>query len=393
MQHKHQERKFKNVFLTGMPGAGKSLLGKTFAYLSRRVFLDFDRLVSEVAQKSIPDIFATEGEEGFRAYEAKCLKRVARLHNHVIAMGGGTLCNQQNLNFVRQHGLVVTVEADIGIIAARLLRERESKPRPLVMNIADEAQLKERLTSLLENRRTFYDESDVFVSSSFSSVDALALELLTLEQKLFQREYQRVVAAVGEAPPPHLFSQGHYFLMKRRFNSERAEGAEPEFGAETSAPAISPVSAAPNDEPGAQEQVQSEPSTPITIENAEVAEPAATKKPLIAPVATPKPQPHNGPRPQSRDGAEHGRHRHHDKRRDHRASQQKQGGEHRGDQGGQQQNQRQRNEGRRHDRGRNPQRDQNGEQKKRTEPARIEPVNAPKNPDAPRIIPVAKKPE
>lgn len=227
MQH-NSERKFKNVYLTGLPGSGKSTLGKTFAYLSRRNFLDFDRFFEELTQRSIADVFSSEGEEGFRALEKKVLKRIARMHNQVVATGGGTLCSPENLHLARTHGLVVHVEAPFEILASRIHSQQEKRVRPLFSDCENIAQITERLKDLWEKRAEFYSSSDLAVSSGFSSIDSAALELLYLEEKMFHRDFQRVVAAVGEVAPPHIFPQGHYWLIKRYDVPEMEQSDEKE---------------------------------------------------------------------------------------------------------------------------------------------------------------------
>lgn len=210
-------RKFKNIFLVGMPGSGKSTLGKSFAYLTQRNFLDLDRYIEDVTQKKISEIFETEGETSFRETEARVLRKLGRLQNHVIALGGGTLCFADNLQFVQQLGVVVWVDADLVTLAQRIFAQKEIKKRPLFNDAQTVADIKARVSELLSNRLEFYERADLKLSSAHSSVDTLSLELLELEQKTFYRDYQRVVAAVGGMAPPHVYPQGPFWLMRRGF--------------------------------------------------------------------------------------------------------------------------------------------------------------------------------
>src|SRR5688500_10313314 len=100
-------RRFNNIILIGMPAVGKSTFGQTYAHFSKRTFIDFDRYLENIAGKSIPKIFAEQGEDAFRTLEERCLKKLERRQNCTIAMGGGTLCSHQNIAVAKSLGLIV----------------------------------------------------------------------------------------------------------------------------------------------------------------------------------------------------------------------------------------------------------------------------------------------
>lgn len=220
-------KRFRNVILVGMPGSGKSSVGKTYAYLTKRNFIDLDRLVEHSMGKSVSQIFDEDGEEAFRQAESRCLKKISRYHNCVVAMGGGTVCEETNLNIARQMGFVVYLESPSSVLSTRLYREMKTKPRPMFNDVQSAEHLAKKLDELLEARLGFYEKADHIVRTGYTSVDATALELLACEGKAFHREYQRLVAAVGKQAQLAVFPQGHYWMVKRLSPRRDSENAIP----------------------------------------------------------------------------------------------------------------------------------------------------------------------
>ena len=106
-------KKMKNIALIGMPGCGKSTVGKSLAEKTRRLFSDIDAQVEEVAGKNIPDIFAEKGEEAFRQLETRVLIEESKKNNMVIATGGGIVTRPENLDLLRQNSLIVYLKRDL----------------------------------------------------------------------------------------------------------------------------------------------------------------------------------------------------------------------------------------------------------------------------------------
>lgn len=107
------ERDTKNLLLIGMPGCGKSTVGRALAERLGRRFVDLDARIVERAGCSIPTIFAAEGEESFRRLEHEVLSETARESGLVIAAGGGIVTRQENLDPMRQNSRVVWLRRDL----------------------------------------------------------------------------------------------------------------------------------------------------------------------------------------------------------------------------------------------------------------------------------------
>ena len=101
-----------NIILVGMPGCGKSTVGREIAHRLGREFVDTDEEVVRTKGKSIPEIFAQEGEEAFRAYEHEAICSVCKKSGLVIATGGGAPTGANNIRALKQNGCTVFMMRD-----------------------------------------------------------------------------------------------------------------------------------------------------------------------------------------------------------------------------------------------------------------------------------------
>ena len=111
-----------NVVLTGLRGTGKSTLGRVLARLLGYGFRDTDKDVVRRAGMSINDIVTQHGWDHFRNLERQVVAGAAKLHRHVIAVGGGALINEENARVIKEHGIVVLLVCDLTVLAARIAR-------------------------------------------------------------------------------------------------------------------------------------------------------------------------------------------------------------------------------------------------------------------------------
>lgn len=109
-------RQMKNIVLVGMPGCGKSTVGKALASRLLRPFFDADAEIVQRAGKSIPEIFKESGEAGFRRLETEVLFDLCRQSGTVIATGGGAVTVPENHDILRQNSLVVFINRDVAVL-------------------------------------------------------------------------------------------------------------------------------------------------------------------------------------------------------------------------------------------------------------------------------------
>lgn len=107
------ESGMKNLLFVGMPGCGKSTIGASVARLTGRAFVDTDALIEQRAGATIPELFATHGEEYFRTLETEVLAEVSRGSGQVIATGGGIVTRERNRPLLEQNSTVIFLEREI----------------------------------------------------------------------------------------------------------------------------------------------------------------------------------------------------------------------------------------------------------------------------------------
>ncbi len=168
-----------HIFLSGFMGAGKTTVGKKLARRLETDFIDLDSLVEQKAGVSVREIFEKKGEKFFRKMERRCLQEVIRGPKGVVSLGGGSLQNQQLVDFVKLNGLLVFLETPFSVIFDRL---KEQKDRPLLLddegNFKEQAVLKEELRTLYNSRLPLYEQAEMSIDSSeYESADKLVTAL------------------------------------------------------------------------------------------------------------------------------------------------------------------------------------------------------------------------
>jgi shikimate kinase len=143
----------KRVFLIGYMGSGKTTLGKAYSAATGLQFVDLDWYIEERMHKSISDLFAERGEDGFRLLEQKMLHEAGEFENVLIACGGGTPCFFDNMDYMNHTGETVFLDVCPEVLFRRLKIAKAK--RPLLANKTDE-ELMQVITSALEKRLPYY---------------------------------------------------------------------------------------------------------------------------------------------------------------------------------------------------------------------------------------------
>lgn len=160
-----------NIVLVGLMGSGKTTVGRLAAQSLGFDFIDTDQVIVDTAGRTIPEIFASEGEAGFRVRETASLKSLIGTRNHVIATGGGIVTQPVNLPLLRQLGFVVWLNASPETLHRRT---SHSNDRPLLRE-GDPLQI---LRALHEERGPLYEEvCDLKISTDDLSLSDAAYGL------------------------------------------------------------------------------------------------------------------------------------------------------------------------------------------------------------------------
>lgn len=160
------------LILTGFMGSGKSSVGKILAERTGFRFIDLDAEIVAADGRSINDIFASEGEEAFRALESNQLEKVLSSgEGRVVATGGGAVISGRNRALMRKLGVVINLKATLEQVLARL---DGCCDRPLLAG-EDAAQ---RAKTLMDEREQFYEDADIRIDTGGKSVEDVAAEIL-----------------------------------------------------------------------------------------------------------------------------------------------------------------------------------------------------------------------
>lgn len=163
----------RNLVLTGFMGCGKSVIGREVARRMGREFVDTDQLIETRTGRSIPDIFARDGEAAFRALEAEVCRELSMERGLVIATGGWTLGMPENRTAIAAGGLVICLRADVASLIERL---GSARGRPML----EDQDWQARLRGLLARRLPVYLSFPLQVNTTNMSVGQAADRVLAL---------------------------------------------------------------------------------------------------------------------------------------------------------------------------------------------------------------------
>ena len=161
--HRKLSAQMQNIVLIGMPGCGKSTVGKLLGEKTGRVFVDADEAIVRLAGKPIPEIFAQEGEEAFRAFETTVLEELGKQSGLVIATGGGCVTKARNYPLLHQNGHIFWLQRNI--------EDLPTEGRPLSVS--------QNLQKMYDLRKPLYEAfADHTITND--AIDASAARILAL---------------------------------------------------------------------------------------------------------------------------------------------------------------------------------------------------------------------
>ena len=146
----------KRIILVGYMGSGKTTVGKALSKETGMMFYDLDWYIESRMRKSVSQIFAEKGEEGFRKIEYNMLHEVAEFEDVLISCGGGTPCFFDNMDYLNQQGDVVYLKATPETLYKHLLMAKVE--RPLLKGKSSE-ELVAYITEHLKERAPFYEKA------------------------------------------------------------------------------------------------------------------------------------------------------------------------------------------------------------------------------------------
>ncbi len=148
------------IYLIGYMGCGKSTIGRKIADLMGISFVDLDKFIEERYFKSVPAIFAEEGEERFREKERAALLEVSEFENIVIGTGGGAPCFFDNMEVMNSQGVTVYIAPDTEVLATRLIKSKTE--RPLIVGKSYE-DLILFINEALKKRAPYYEKAKIII--------------------------------------------------------------------------------------------------------------------------------------------------------------------------------------------------------------------------------------
>ncbi len=155
-----------HIFLTGMMGSGKSVVGKALSKQLGYVFIDLDKEIETKSGKNISSIFSEDGEDSFREKETKTAFELNLKQPSVIATGGGFPLKESNRIWMKKLGKVIWLKASPKVILERIKNE----DRPLLPKPIDPG----RITEILNTRIPIYEQADLVIETdNLSAAEAV----------------------------------------------------------------------------------------------------------------------------------------------------------------------------------------------------------------------------
>lgn len=169
------------IILVGYMGAGKTTIGIALARALKLEFYDLDKYIEGRMRKTVPQIFAERGEEGFRKVEYNMLHEVAEFENIVLSCGGGTPCFYDNMDYLVNQGKTIYLKATPEVLHQHLLMAHVE--RPLIKGKSPD-ELLTHIREHLREREPYYSKAsytlDVSLMDNFEKISVTVAKLREL---------------------------------------------------------------------------------------------------------------------------------------------------------------------------------------------------------------------
>ncbi len=164
------------IYLIGLPGCGKSTLGRQLSKKLNIPFIDLDTAIEQRESKEVKDIFKQKGEDYFRKVESETLKRISEgLADFIMATGGGAPVFFDNMEFMNSFGQTVFLDVPPRVITERIVKA-DKEERPLLARLGPD-ELKDQIEFLRSQRIRFYNQATYKITADTVLVDDVLSKL------------------------------------------------------------------------------------------------------------------------------------------------------------------------------------------------------------------------
>jgi shikimate kinase len=165
-----------SIALIGFMATGKTTVGQKLAEKigNNYRFIETDQIIIEEAGKSIPRIFAEDGEISFREYEIEACKKASKLKNVIISCGGGIVLNKINIDYLKQNCHIVLLQATAEEIYKRAMKDGQ-ETRPVI----DKEDPKMEIEKVLSFRKPFYEAAaEIIIETTGKEIDEIVKQIV-----------------------------------------------------------------------------------------------------------------------------------------------------------------------------------------------------------------------
>ena len=163
--------KGRSIYLIGMMASGKSKTGPVLAELLRYKYIDLDKLIENIAKKTINEMFLEDGEKAFRELETNCLKETINLPSLIVSTGGGIISKPENWGVLRQ-GIIIWIDTKQEIALERLKKDIENRP------LLQGKDLSDLYNQIFQSRKNLYSQADLRVEVNKEDVKEVAKQII-----------------------------------------------------------------------------------------------------------------------------------------------------------------------------------------------------------------------